>query len=172
MPIYVNGGEAGKLYMMSDPPLQIGKVFDGNGALIYSSGIYPGATVKYHHIGKGTYGDWYYSAENGTNINSTVSYIEVDVTELNAIKVDGTLTGRHTFVWLCTAEQFADRGSTLNYPYYIIDGNSVGLYVAKTTTLPHTFDVSDRSGTMYLMMGGYTNSNGDVSGNIVSVTEA
>jgi hypothetical protein len=35
MPIYVNGGEAGKLYMMSDPPLQIGKVY-ADGALIYS----------------------------------------------------------------------------------------------------------------------------------------
>ena len=39
MPIYVNGGEAGKLYMMSDPPLQIGKVYRkdaGGSSLIYS----------------------------------------------------------------------------------------------------------------------------------------
>ena len=41
MPIYVNGGEAGKLYMMGNPPLQIGKVYRkdaGGSSLIYSGG--------------------------------------------------------------------------------------------------------------------------------------
>jgi len=39
MPIYVNGSEAGKLYVMANPPLQIGKVYRkdaGGSGLIYS----------------------------------------------------------------------------------------------------------------------------------------
>lgn len=40
MPIYVNGSEAGKLYVMANPPLQIGKVYRkdaGGSSLIYSA---------------------------------------------------------------------------------------------------------------------------------------
>ena len=59
MPIYVNGGEAGKLYMMSDPPLQIGKVYRkdaGGSSLIYSGeSVLQGGSVSWNYLDTSTH---------------------------------------------------------------------------------------------------------------------
>lgn len=59
MPIYVNGGEAGKLYMMSDPPLQIGKVYrkdaGGSSLILSSEVVLQGGSVSWNYLDTSTH---------------------------------------------------------------------------------------------------------------------
>lgn len=82
MPIYVNGGEAGKLYMMSDPPLQIGKVYrkDAGGSSVIYSGeevLYDGGmVVPFENYGYVSNSSYLYTerTDNGTNLFAKVRY--------------------------------------------------------------------------------------------------
>lgn len=141
--------------------------------------FYPGATVGYLGANSGTYGAFYTNVPKGTNNNSTVAYISVNLTGVNSITITGTFQGGggNSFagVWLRSQTEWNDSGYQ-RYPYYTVGQGSSDTWY----TLMHrvtgggsstsvTWNVSSYSGTFYIAIGCYNNTgNGTAS---VSITK-
>ena len=158
MPIYVNGGEAGKLYMMSDPPLQIGKVYrkDAGGSNL----IYSGETAYFDGGAVVPFSAYEYQAD--VNIGSTIQINHGAqpvgwgaVWTTNKQNLSGVSKIRFTFNSVDNKGNCVLRvgvgletGSNLN-PF---SGTGFVKYVDIKAAGTYSVDVSDLTGSYYISM--------------------
>lgn len=159
MPIYLGNNEV-SLFKGSN---EISEGYLGS-TLVYQNfkGLYPGATVQNKTANAGSYGAFWTNVPSGTNYNSTFVYIEVDLTGINSITINGSWQGgggnSFTGVVLMSSSQI--NNSNARYPYYYIGQGSSGTYYTKMqrgnfTTV--TWDVSSYNGNWYIGIGCYNN---------------
>lgn len=142
--------------------------------------FYPGTTVQHLGVNSGSYGDFYTNVPTGTNNNSTVVYIPVNLTGVNSITITGSFKGGggNSFagVWLRSQTKWNDSGYQ-RYPYYTIgQGSSDTWYTLMHrvtgggTSTSVTWDVSSYSGTYYIAIGCYNNTgSGTASATITKI---
>lgn len=155
------------------------KQLNVNGTKFWSSEaqFYPGTTpTRPTNYGSGSYtgtsSNWSFWIGNGTNVNSVVSYIPVNLTGINTLVITGSSSGSLAGWYLVNQSQkntHAGQYGALTYPYYVFYSPNTSAYTQKGTSFPASINVSSYSGTYYLFLGGYTNSNGDQSASITSV---
>ena len=156
---------------------QIGKVCDHDGTashLIYTAEtqVYPGTAVQNLAVMGGTYGAFYTHLEGDyrNNLNSTVVYIPVDLTEFKTMTIGCNCYTQQNLaacsgIWLSSPGQW--QTGTVCYPYYTISLSNEASNMQYATRMWRvnngdwfpsvTWDVSGLSGVYYLAAGCYVN---------------
>ena len=133
--------------------------------------IFPGIAPTELKVGAGTYTatetTWECLAPNGTNQNSTVSYIKIDLTNIKTLTIEGS-GGTYAGIWLSTEQQLQANEVHFSHPYYIFYAPDAD-FIMKSTTFPVTIDTSTYSGDHYLFLGAYSNSSGDQIAKVTSI---
>lgn len=123
------------------------------------------ATVSNKGVNVGSYGKFYTNCSGSTNINSTTIYIPADLTGIKNIVLKGTTTRTNSNSY-AGAFLAASTGAIERYPYYTIGLGSDSSKYEKMSrhsntsgSFTWTWDVSSLSGTHYICLGAYFNTN-------------
>lgn len=129
--------------------------------------FYPGATVSNKPVNVGNYGSFYTNCSGESNVNSTVVYIPVNLTDISTLYIVGSTSGsgnsgRYAGAWLCNTVD-----AIRQWPYYTIGQGSEATYYERMSRYTNSaasftwsWDVSGLTGTHYLALGAYYNGSG------------
>ena len=152
-------------------------IHDGVQVFSAATQFYPGKTptvLNQSSVGSytATSTTWQCSVPNGTNYNSTVTYLAMDLTNVKTLTIEGSSSGGLAGYYLVSQAQMNSYGGNyglLWYPYYVFYQPNESIYTNKGTSLPVTINVASYSGTYYLCLGCYSNSSGNQSAQITAV---